>query len=64
LGNTGRLAGCSRPGGLHGDRLAEDLEFLQSTGIKALLSLTETSLDEEILAKRSVSRGSTFRWST
>lgn len=39
------LAGMARPGVL--DRLDEDLDFLRMEGIKAILSLSETPLDEE-----------------
>lgn len=40
------LAGCSRPGGRRDDRLAADLDELQGYGIGAIVSLTETALDE------------------
>ena len=52
------LAGCSRPGGTDGrgqahttDRLDEDLDWLKQQGIGAVLSLTETPLVEEALAR-------------
>jgi atypical dual specificity phosphatase len=53
----GAIAGCSRPGGTR-DRwrkpsdkdIAKDLEWLQSQGIRALLSLTEQPVPEEALA--------------
>lgn len=47
------LAGTSRPGGRQDDRdqLDRDLGWLRAQGVGALLSLTETSLDEEALAR-------------
>ncbi len=41
-----QLAGSSRPGGRRDDRLAADLDELQGYGIGAIVSLTETPLDE------------------
>lgn len=41
----GRLAGSSRPGGRRDERLAVDLDELQSHGIGAVVSLTETPID-------------------
>jgi atypical dual specificity phosphatase len=56
----GELAGCSRPGGDSGVRnqekdvglptLASDLAWLHEQGISAVLSLTETPLDEATLS--------------
>lgn len=40
------LAGSSRPGGLRDTRLPEDLEELQAYGIGAIVSMTETPLDQ------------------
>lgn len=45
-----RLAGSSRPGGARGDRLECDLRELQAYGIDAIVSLTETPLDERAVA--------------
>lgn len=42
----GALAGSSRPGRLRGDSLAADLAELAEKGIGAIVSLTETPLDE------------------
>jgi atypical dual specificity phosphatase len=42
----GWLAGSSRPGGLRDMNLPEDLEELQAHGIGAIVSLTETPIDE------------------
>jgi atypical dual specificity phosphatase len=42
----GRLAGSSRPGGLRNDRLDDDLNELQRYGIGAIVSMTETPIDE------------------
>lgn len=42
-----RLAGSSRPGGPRNDRLPDDLRELQRHGIGAIVSLTETPLDED-----------------
>lgn len=42
-----RLAGSSRPGGSRNDRLTDDLRELQIHGIGAIVSLTETSIDED-----------------
>ena len=41
-----RLAGSSRPGGRRDERLPGDLDELQGYGIGAIVSLTETPLDE------------------
>jgi atypical dual specificity phosphatase len=56
----GELAGCSRPGNESGVRnqgkdadrpaLASDLDWLLEQGISAILSLTETPLDEATLS--------------
>jgi atypical dual specificity phosphatase len=43
----GLLAGCSKPG-VTGDLVA-DLDYLQTQGISAVLSLTETPLDAQLL---------------
>jgi atypical dual specificity phosphatase len=43
----GLLAGMAKPG--HLEPLQEDLVFLRSEGIKAILSLSETGLDEDLL---------------
>lgn len=40
-----RLAGSSRPGGRGNDRLEADLAELQSHGIGAIVSMTETPID-------------------
>lgn len=45
------LAGCSRPGGRRGDQLAPDLDALRGYGIGAIVSLTETPLDEFIVGE-------------
>jgi atypical dual specificity phosphatase len=47
------LAGCSRPGGLtgHAAALDEDLRWLRGQGIGAVLSLTETPLEDAVLAR-------------
>jgi atypical dual specificity phosphatase len=47
------LAGCSRPGGRDGNSasVTTDLTYLRQRGIRALLSLTETPLDAEVLAR-------------
>jgi atypical dual specificity phosphatase len=50
----GTLAGSSRPGANGGD-LHEDLAFLRSQGIEAILSLTETPLDEWVLTEQGFS---------
>ena len=42
----GSLAGSSRPGGLRNDRLRADLDELQTHGIGAILSMTETPIDQ------------------
>jgi atypical dual specificity phosphatase len=62
----GAVAGCSLPGGRGRDRMAhydaprpegrtetleEDLDWLRAQGIGAVLSLTETPLDEAALAR-------------
>ena len=44
----GTLAGMARPGG-SGGSLAEDIAFLKSEGIGAVISLSETPLEEKIL---------------
>jgi atypical dual specificity phosphatase len=45
------LAGCSRPGGAESrpEALEDDLQWLWSRGIGAVLSLTETPLDQDAL---------------
>ncbi|MBF6589724.1 MAG: dual specificity protein phosphatase family protein [Ktedonobacterales bacterium] len=52
----GTLAGCALPGGRGRDRggatLEDDLAWLRGQGIGALLSLTETPLDQEALAQQ------------
>lgn len=47
------LAGCSRPGGRNGDatRLDDDLRWLRTHDIGAVLTLTETALTAEVLAR-------------
>jgi atypical dual specificity phosphatase len=62
----GAVAGCSLPGGRGRDRMArydaprpesgtetldEDLDWLRTQGVGAMLSLTETPLDEAALAR-------------
>jgi atypical dual specificity phosphatase len=58
----GQLAGCPRPGSRRGDRsdrtmegvraaLDEDVAWLRTRGIGALLSLTETPLDRDVLSR-------------
>lgn len=52
----GVLAGCARPGGRHGGpdavaALDQDLARLRAGGIGALLSLTETALDPDVLPR-------------
>lgn len=42
----GQLAGSSRPGGLRNDRLGADLNELHARGIGAIVSMTETPIDE------------------
>jgi atypical dual specificity phosphatase len=42
----GTLAGSSRPGGLRDAHLAEDLETLRAYGIGAIVSMTETPIDQ------------------
>jgi atypical dual specificity phosphatase len=42
----GVLAGCARPGGRGGEAVAADLAELRERGIGAVLSLTESPLDE------------------
>jgi len=53
----GVLAGCSRPGGTKErwrapseQDVARDLEWLHSQGVRALVSLTEQSLPESVIA--------------
>lgn len=50
----GLLAGSSRPGAATHEtsQLEEDLTFLRSQGVEAILSLTETPLDEWVLTER------------
>jgi atypical dual specificity phosphatase len=65
----GLLAGCPRPGGRgrghpferkkaglseEGDRLDDDLTWLEEQGVGAVLSMTETPLTAEILAKHTL----------
>jgi len=45
----GAVAGMARPG--LSDSLAEDIAFLKTEGIGAIISLSERSLDESILRK-------------
>ncbi len=40
------LAGSSRPGGLRDTRLPEDLDELRAYGIGAIVSMTETPIDQ------------------
>lgn len=52
----GVLAGCSRPGGdprqsPDPSRLEDDLGWLREQGVGAVLTLTETSLDEDALER-------------
>ncbi|MDQ2745300.1 MAG: dual specificity protein phosphatase family protein [Chloroflexota bacterium] len=48
----GVLAGCSRPGGPDsGENLEGDLSRLRQQGIGAILSLTESPIDESTLAR-------------
>ena len=42
----GWVAGSSRPGGLRDVRLPEDLEELRAFGIGAIVSMTETPIDQ------------------
>ncbi len=44
----GRLAGMARPGA--GEALRRDLEFLRGKGVGAIVSLTESPLEAEVLA--------------
>lgn len=47
----GVIAGSRRPGGRSGsDRLDDELSWLRSQGIGAIVTLTETSLDPVVLA--------------
>jgi atypical dual specificity phosphatase len=46
----GVLAGCARPGGRAGETLAADLAELRERSIGAVLSLTESPLDEATVA--------------
>jgi hypothetical protein len=46
----GTLAGSSRPGGRRDDQLADHLAELQGYGIGAIVSLTETPIDEFAVA--------------
>jgi len=46
----GRLAGCSRPG-TAGAALERDLAILREEGIGAVLSLTETPLEDDVCAR-------------
>lgn len=48
----GELAGCSRPGA--GGSIESDLLALRSRGIGALLTLTETALPHEALARHDI----------
>ncbi|CAN5494381.1 hypothetical protein BH23CHL4_BH23CHL4_02330 [soil metagenome] len=47
----GVLAGSSRPGA-NGGELQEDLAFLRAQGVDAILTLTETPLDEWVLTEQ------------
>ncbi len=47
------LAGMARPGLINS--LAEDLAFLRSEGIRAILSLSETPLEEDLVRERGFS---------
>ena len=47
-----QLAGSSRPGGRRNDRLPEDLAELQNLGIGAILSMTETPIDQVAVEER------------
>lgn len=48
----GTLAGSSRPGGLRDMRLPEDLDELRAHGIGAIVSMTETPIDQFAVEER------------